>query len=397
MSRLLFALALVLVTACTDTQPAISGTTSLAVTLVSPDPGDVDHRIAATQTTVVVNIQAIDANGKPDTTYNKQVPVYAHFLGTLTPYLDVPTGLSMIPASMTPPVNIISGVANNVTIKLPPVFGPTTIWFDDDPDAGATYAAGVSPTLWYRDPFIADIQTPSSETAVDTYSAAPLDGKNVAVNTSKHGANGLMVVTSVFAQGYTVADVACGANMTPPCIADDYDYVEVFSYSAPVDQDAQFLTEGQVIAGFAGGVTEFDGLTEIGFPQTFVAGTPVINKALEPPTVVMDPTWFNTNKILFERNEAGAIEVDNAVVCPLDADYVTYKQWKVDPAGVGDAAACGGKNLINLITSGVSTVDPGTLVGKKVPRIVGILRPINIGSFNVWIIYPRSDADLTVN
>jgi hypothetical protein len=255
----------------------------------------------------------------------------------------------------------------------------------------------VSPTLWYRDPFIADIQTPSSETAVDAYSNSPLNGKNIAVDTSRYGANGAMVVTSVFAQGYTVADVQCGANMTPPCVADNYDYVEVFSFSAPVDQHAQFLSEGQVIAGFAGGISEFDGLTEIGFPQTFVAGAPVVNKALEPPVVKIDMSWFSTNKIFFERNEAGAIEVDGGVVCPLDADYTTYKQWKVDPSGVGDAATCGGKNVINVISSGVTTVDPGTLVGKTVPRIVGMLRPVNIGSFNVWIIYPRSDADITVN
>jgi len=361
-------LALTLLAACTDTQAPISGTTSLAVTLVSPDPGDVNNRIAATETTVVVNIQAMDANGKPDTTYNKLVPVYAHYLGTLTPYLDIPTGLQTIPASMTAPINIVNGVANNVTIKLPQVFGPTTIWFDDDPAAGATYAAGVSPTLWYRDPFIADIQTPTSETAVDAFSNSPLNGKNISVDSSKHGANGLMVVTSVFAQGYTVADVQCGPNATPPCVADDYDYVEVFSFSAPTDQHAQFIFEGQVIAGFAGGISEFDGLTEIGFPQTF-----------------------------FERNEAGAIEVDNGVVCPLDSDYTTYKQWKVDPSGVGDAATCAGKNIINVISSGVTTIDPGTLVGKTVPRIVGMLRPVNIGSFNVWIIYPRSDADITVN
>ena len=50
-----------------------------------------------------------------------------------------------------------------------------------------------------------------------------------------------------------------------------YDYIEVFSYSAPTDQDMRFVSEDQLIDGFAGGVSEFDGLTEIGFPQTFVA------------------------------------------------------------------------------------------------------------------------------
>jgi hypothetical protein len=375
--------------ACTDTVAPVTGTTSLEVTLVSPTPGDVDNRIPATSNTVVVNLQAKDSKGNNDATFTKQVSVYAHYLGTLTPYLDAAMPLAT--------VNVVNGVASNVTIKLPPVFGPTTVWFDDDPAAGATYATGVSPTLWYRDPFVSDIQTPTSETAIDAYSNSPLNGKNIGVDSSKYGANGLLVVTSVFAQGYTVADVQCAAPLTPPCAAHDYDYVEVFSFSAPTDQHARFISEGQIIAGFAGGISEFDGLTEIGFPQTFVAGDPVINKALEPPVVKLDTSWFSTNKIFFERNEAGAIEVDGGVVCPLDADYMTYKQWKIDPAGVGDAAACGGKNLINVISSGVATVDPGTLVGKTVPRIVGMLRPVNIGTFNVWIIYPRSDADITIN
>jgi hypothetical protein len=295
---------------------------------------------------------------------------------------------------------VVNGKAMGQHITLPPatpVFGPTTLWFDDHAATDATYATGISPTLWYRDPFIRDIQTPASEMGVDAYAAAPLDGKNISVNDSVYGASGLMVVTSVFAQGYTVADVNCASPMTPPCTSMSYDYVEVFSYSAAVDQNLNFLSEGEIISGFAGGISEFDGLTEIGFPQTFAAFTPVVNKALEPPAVLIDNTWFTTNKINFERNEAGAIEVDGGAVCPLDSDYTTYKQWKIDPAGVADATACGGNNLINLITAGVVDIDPGTLVGKKLPKVVGILRPVNIGSFNVWIIYPRSAADITTN
>jgi len=140
-----------------------------------------------------------------------------------------------------------------------------------------------------------------------------------------------------------------------------------------------------------------DGLTEIGFPQTFVASDSVTDKSLEPAVAVIDSTWFGANKIHFEENEANPIEIDNGVVCPLDATYTTYKQWKLDPSGVGDVASCAGKNLISVISAGVVELDVGTLVGKVVPKIVGVLRPINIGSFNVWIIYPRSAADIKTN
>ena len=39
--------------------------------------------------------------------------------------------------------------------------------------------------------------------------------------------------------------------------------------------------------------------------------------------------------------------------------------------------------------------DPAAAVGQTLPRVVGILRPVNIGSFNVWIIYPRAMSDLS--
>lgn len=379
-------LALVLA-ACTDQSPPIKGTTSLAITVATPtDLGDATHRLGGGATTVTVDVQALDQLGKPDPTFNNSVGVYVHFLGTLSPYLD---------ANPVATIVMNNGVATNQKLTLPPVFGPTTLWFDDHADPAATYATGVSPTFWFRDAFISDIQTPATEVGNDAFSVSPLVGKNIAVNSSRYGATGKLVVTSVFAQGYTVADVNCSGS---PCTSMPYDFVEVFSFSAPADQNAQFISEGQLISGFAGGINEFDGLTEIGFPQTFVAPGPAqIDKTLEPPTQVIDSTWFGANKINFERYEASAIEIDGGVVCPLGANYVTYKQWSIDPSGVGDAAACGSKNLINIITAGVIDLDPGTLVGKKLPKVVGILRPVNIGSFNVWIIYPRSPADVTLN
>ena len=223
---------------------------------------------------------------------------------------------------------------------------------------------------------------------------------------STHGSDGFLVVTSVFAQGYTLADVSCtGPNNTAPCTAGSYDYVQVFSYSAAQDQNLNYLAEGEVIDGFAGGVSEFDGDTEIGFPQTFVfSATPRIDKTLEPPPAVWNSTWFlpqtdGTGGIMqFERNEGGLIEFDNAKVCSdiaTSSDYVTYQQWDFDPTGVGGDCS-GNKNMISVVTAGVLTVDPTTLAGDSLTKIVGVLRPINIGSFNVWIIYPRSDADLVV-
>jgi hypothetical protein len=381
-------LPLLLLVGCVETKDPIEGTQSLRIDLKSPATSSVFNRLPDTQRSVTVDVTALDAQGEVDTTYENDVQVYVNFLGTLTPYLG---GQPLATIAMR------GGVATNQTVQLPPVFGPTTVWFDDGNADNPTYASGASPVLWYRDPHIQDIQKPADEMALDALSKSPLETKQVTVRSSRHGANGRLVVTSVFAQGYTVADVDCGdPSGIPPCTAGDYDHKMVFSFSAPRDEHGRLIQEGQAIDGFAGGVSEFNGLTEIGFPQSFASGEQIeVNPQRLPTPATLDSTWF-TNTIMFERNEAAPISVTGAKVCNLDADYMTYKQWKLDTAGVGGDCK-GKKTVINVITNGVvpaATVE--ALPGKTVPKVVGVLRPVNIGTFNVWIIYPRSMADLTL-
>ena len=228
------------------------------------------------------------------------------------------------------------------------------------------------------------------------------------------------MVTSVFSQGYTVSDSQCADDQgTAPCLAGDYDHIEVFSFSAPKDQDFRPIQVGQFIDGFAGGISEFNGLTEVGFPQSFVNTDPTVDLArLSPPKKLQagrtalgeTSNWFGPisaadGMINFERNEAAPIEIDSAVVCALDDDYTTYKQWKIDPNGTpGAGVDCShNKNIINVVSSGVITdFDPTTdgdqgpevLVGKKLTKLIGVLRPVEIGSFNVWLVFPRSIADV---
>jgi len=407
-----FTLLLLVLGACVDTREGIKGTQSLRVDLRSPQPGSEASRLPDTARMVTFDVTAQDPNGDTDTSFNNPVQVYVNFLGTLTPYL----GGQPILATVT----MSGGVATNQTVNLPQVYGPATLFLDDGAAEKPTYAAGASPTLWYRDPFISDIQAPVDEMALNALSSSPLESKQVSVRSSRNGDNGRLVVTSVFAQGYTVSDVACGPGGAPPCALSanpkaagqkGYDHKMVFSFSAARDQDGCLIKEGQVINGFAGGVSEFNGLTEIGFPQTFVdrANSEFcddadisINPARMPTPATfgrddmgMPKDWF-VDKYMMERNEAAPIAVLNAKVCNLDSDYDTYKQWKIDPNGVGGDCK-GNRNVLNVITNGIvpaATVE--SLPGKTLPKVVGVLRPVNIGTFNVWIIYPRSMADLTL-
>ncbi|MBK9031579.1 MAG: hypothetical protein IPL61_09640 [Myxococcales bacterium] len=379
MSRLLVPL-LVAAAGCVETLPPIEETTSLAVELVAPtDPGAPDRRLDPSARDVMIRVTAKDAQNQLDTGFTGPVQVYVQFLGALTPALGSPLPFATI--------ELTAGVSPTVSLTLPAVFGPTTLWIEDGGE-GATYATGSSVPLWYPDPHVADISTPRDLMALDALAVSPLQNRQVTVSSSRYGDRGRLVVTGTYAQGYSVSDVECAdAAGTPPCVAGDFDHVLVFSFSRPKDEQGRNIEAGQFIDGFAGAVSEFNGLTEMSFPQSFITDTSA-DVARIPAPAVVNPSWF-TNPIEFEKHESGLIAIDNGTVCPLDADYTTYKQWKID-VGRG----CG--SAVNVITSGVIEFDPASREGLTVARVVGVLRPVNIGSFNVFIIYPRFSADLVL-
>ena len=89
------------------------------------------------------------------------------------------------------------------------------------------------------------------------------------------------------------------------------------------------------------------------------------------------------------------VAVEDAVVCPLDEDFDTFGQWKLDVGGGCPPEARQG-DYVNVITKGqVNDFVPADHVGETLPRVVGTLRPVNAaGDFNVWILYPRSIDDI---
>ncbi|HVV88416.1 MAG TPA: hypothetical protein VHE35_35480 [Kofleriaceae bacterium] len=376
------ALASPLLAGCVDQLPPIDETTSLHVEVTAPtDLGSRDTRLGDDVDSADIAVTAIGADGQPDPAFAGDVQVYVQYLGSLTPALDMP------------PLQTISmsGGTGTATVALPPVYGPTVIWVQDDREGG-DYPTGVTPTFWFREPKTRDLQQPRDEAGLAALSVSPLQNKQVTVMGSRHGAAGKLVVTSIYSQGFTVDDVMCAdENGTPPCTTGDYDHMLVFSFSRPRDAAGRGIETGQFIDGYAGAVTEFNGLTEMGFPQTF-ASTPASDPDQAdlrrlPPPVTIQSSWLST-KIEFERNESGVVQVVNGTVCPLDSDYEMYKQWKLD---IG--AGC--SSPINVITSGVVDFDPTTKVGMPMAKVVGVLRPVNIGTFNVWIIYPRDAGDVS--
>ena len=58
----------------------------------------------------------------------------------------------------------------------------------------------------------------------------------------------------------------------------------------------------------------------------------------------MSPSWFDS-LVEFEKVESFLIQIDGATVCPIDDDYATYKQWKLN---LGEGC---GRQAINVITA----------------------------------------------
>jgi hypothetical protein len=395
-------LLLVIASGCVEHRDGVTATQSLRVTLLAPlDPGAPDRRLDITQRDVTIEVTAIGPDGMVDTAFNFEVGVRTQFLGAVTPPIVDPN---------IPQIMLTNGVSAPTQLTLPPtVFGPAVVWVEDGGDGG-TYATGTSPTLWYRDPYIVDVQTPTSEVGIAALVASPLEDRQIGVTGSRYNDPatcptmdcGKLVVTSTYAQGYTVSDVDCGPGGSPPCVAGDYDHVLVFTFQRPRDENGCDLFVGEIIDGFAGAVQEFNGLTEIGFPQTFVAATAdscdarVVDEASLPEPAHIEADWL-TDLIKFERAEGGLVSVDAATLaapmlptaCPLDTQYDQYKQWELDIGG-----GCG--NPISVITAGaVTSWIPEDHVGDQLTAVVGAFKPVNFsGGGGVWVIYPRTAADL---
>jgi hypothetical protein len=364
---------------CVEDLRTSQATSSLRVTVTSPqDLGSAETRLPDTTRQIAIDVQAVDEGGANDSDLNTPIDVYIHTLGQLTS-----TGTK---------IDLRSG-RGSASITVPLAFGRTFLWVEDVTETEAhqaTYATGTSPTLWYREPLLADISTPDPRGSVTAQlQTSPLEDKQVRVSGSAHGAAGRLLVTGVYADGYTVSDV----RYAQPSTTTPYGHVYVFSFSRPVDVRGRPIQIGQTLKFFEGGVDEFNGFTEMNFPSQEIDSATTDLTYLPAPAPI-DKEWLRSggpmyDQLKMEQLEAGVVSVSGGVVCNLDSDFDRFQQWKIN-IGLG----CG--TPINVITaSQIASFDPRAYVGKTIPKIVGTLRGVNIGR-NIWIVLPRNEADLVL-
>ena len=393
------ALALLLLAAagCHEGSPLVEqNIQSLRITV---DPGVVvgTEAMPNADRMVRLKIEAIDKRGQLATGFNATVQAYVFFLGTLTPPRDNGVGIQGI--------TLTNGVADNVLVNLPTAFGPSSLWIEDQGEAGRepSYAAGATPILWYRDPYLSDVEAPAG-----TLSAGPspanyhsiLENKQIFVHTSQFGpTEGHLVVTSIGPQAYTVSDVQCVGGHAP-CVSVPYGNLYVFTFSQP---DPETIKVGTQIATLSGGISEFTGFTELNFPQQTVVkdagGQAVIDPSLVPtPVVVTQAIGLDNSQM--EGLEAGLVSVDGLTVC-APAAAADLNRW--NRFGEFNAAFdgnCQGRNTIGLSTRPMSAFDPTTHDGLVLPHVVGWVRNVagvsgSTGNdFSFWSVTIRDSNDL---
>ncbi|MDB4969570.1 MAG: hypothetical protein JWN44_5259 [Myxococcales bacterium] len=311
-------------------------------------------------------------------------------------------------------LSLKGGVLMNQKVDLPLAFGSTSLWIDD-PASGTT---GASPTIYFRNAFIPEVQTPPDVTAANATFCSPFNGKFLVVTNAT--GSGQLVVSSVFGNAFSITDTG----------ATTFNSIYLFAFGKP----PSYIVEGRVVNSFSGNYSKFVGFTELNFPLFDIdMNAPLVAPPAPVPLAFADLT--NVPKML--GSTASTVSYTGTICNPFppnptnDANiqktrdsWTKFNQFVVDNNGQCDAFA----NLaVELPAKVLGPFDPLQVVGKQA-TFVGMLRnnsgqnpyldtngnsvscttqmPCTKGTcidgtcyknaFNFWTITPRRQDDITV-
>ena len=322
-------------------------------------------------------------------------------------------------------VAVKGGVAKGVGLTLDGAFGETRVWASFFREAPADVDAdgltfGVSDAIWFKNPSISQAQGSSV--------CSPMDGEYVVID------NGDVVVTSVTTVGMLVTDVS---GLDEKRHAQPGSSLYVYSFNRPMSipicaQDEQDTTGGcdflnpvpvQIcdrLKRLAGGINEFNGYTEMGFPTwTLVPWDPKKDGpcAVPEPTEVTCEQLGNADHKAMFALEGSLVRVRNVTVdctkglagCSADPKYTKYGEWYVDlPSG---GPSCPHPKVYIISADAMPDFNPFDPVNypnkdSKISSITGTLsvlyygpsasNPCGENGDATWLISPRCPDDVVV-
>jgi hypothetical protein len=386
---------------------------SIALQLLQPVVTGTPESPINTQS-ATFNLTAIDDHGLT-WPLDVDVDVYISFGGVKTGIVD------NCGASNTAPIktiHLVAGTATNQSVDLPQAYGATTIWLDEH----SSHATGSSPTIYFRNPLISDIQTPPDLMAPNATFCTPFNRKFIIIDRAT-GA-GQLVVTSVFGNAFAVTDT--GGSI--------FNSIYLFSFGKP----PQYIVPGKVLKSFSGNLAKFVGFSELNFPLFDAADDTVPLAPLPAPVVLTQDHIANRDNVFLLQYDAGVVEVSGKVCDPdppnptndpkiqsTKDQWASYNEFVIDADGTCQSIS---NFAVQMPGKVLGTFDPLQHRGGAI-TVVGMLRNnsgqnpyldgngntiacddvtnpcvqggcvggiCKKGAFNFWTVNPRSGADITV-
>jgi hypothetical protein len=362
MERLLPALALTAALAgCVEhhAYPNAGRVNSLAIELVDPPPdqlGSPTRPVQARKATF--NVIAKDEEGQL-VAQDLSVNVFISFGGIKTG-ADSACGADASGNNPIETIQLTGGKMMGHTVEVPGAFGATSIWVEEP----IAHASGASPTIYFRNPFISDVQTPPDLTASNATFCSPFNNKFVIIDHAT--GDGELVVSSVFSDAFVVTDTG----------ASSFNNIYLYAFGKP----PPYIVPGRVIRSVSGNYSKFVGFTELNFPL-FDTDDSAPMVPVPAPVELQLADLGNVGKML--GADAGLVHYtgticnasppnpnnDPNIQKTIDS-WNKYNEFVIDNDGMCDSFS----NLsVQLPSKVVGSFDPLQNVGKQM-SVVGMLQ-----------------------
>ena len=294
--------------------------TTLDVQLIDPPPDGLGSPMAPVDVKqATFNVIARDEQGNVVGS-DVDVDVFISFGGVKTG-ANSACGADIAGNQPIEKVTLKAGMLMNHTVQLPLAFGSTSIWIDE-PNSGAT---GASPTIYFRNAYIDEAQTPPDLMATNATFCSPFNGKFLIFDHAR--GSGQLVVGAVYNNAFTITDTG-----VPP---GQFNSIYVYAFGKP----PPYIVEGKVINSFSGNYSKFVGFTELNFPLFDAADDTVPLATLPPPVQLVYADISNTAKML--GASASVVTYTGTICDPTAAanaqSWEKFNQFVLDNDGMCDA------------------------------------------------------------